>query len=74
MSEPTCYKWKCYFSGVTISHWAHLRQLLDQNAKLKRMYGDPAHMHHALKDFVDRKRRPRSLVSWPCARWWVSMA
>ena len=32
-----------------------LRQLQEENAKLKRMYADLALMHHALKDVVDRK-------------------
>lgn len=52
---PTYYKWKSQFSGMTVSHLAQLRQLQDENAKLKRMYADLALMHHALKDVVDRK-------------------
>ena len=31
-----------------------LRQLQDENAKLKRMYADLALVHNALKDVVDR--------------------
>lgn len=45
-------------------HLSQLRQLLDENAKLKRMYADLALMHHALKDAVDRKRSPRSVARW----------
>lgn len=55
VSEPTYYEWKTQFSGVTVSHLLQLRQLQDENAKLKRMYADLALMHHALKDVVDRK-------------------
>ena len=55
ISEPTYYKWKSQFSGMTVWHLAQLRQLQDENAKLKRMYADLALMHHALKDVVDRK-------------------
>ncbi|WP_376709681.1 transposase [Comamonas sp.] len=55
ISEPTYYKWKSQFSGTTVSHLAQLRQLQDENAKLKRMYADLALMHHALKDVVERK-------------------
>ena len=55
MSEPTYYKRKSKFSGMTVSHLAQLRQLQDENTKLKRMYADLALMHHALKDVVDRK-------------------
>ena len=55
ISEPTYYKWKSQFSGMTVSHLAQLRQLQDENTKLKRMYADLALMHHALKDVVERK-------------------
>lgn len=55
VSEPTYYKWKSQFSGMTVSHLAQLRELQDENARLKRMYADLALMHNALKDVVDRK-------------------
>ena len=55
ISEPTYYKWKSQFSGMTVSHLAQLRELQAENAKLKRMYAERALMHHALKDVVDRK-------------------
>ena len=40
ISEPTYYKWKNQFSGMTVSHLSQLRQLQEENAKLKRMYAD----------------------------------
>jgi putative transposase len=43
------------FSGMTVPHLAQLRELQDENARLKRMYADLALMHNALKDVVDRK-------------------
>ena len=55
ISEPTYYKWKSQFSGMTVPHLAQLRELQEENAKLKRMYADLALMHHALKEVVDRK-------------------
>ena len=55
ISEPTYYKWKSQFSGMTVSHLSQLRELQAENTKLKRMYADLALMHHALKDVVDRK-------------------
>lgn len=55
VSEPTYYKWKSQFSGMTVPHLAQLRELQDENAWLKRMYADLALMHNALKDVVDRK-------------------
>lgn len=55
VSEPTYYKWKTQYSGMTVSHLAQLRELQDENTRLKRMYADLALMHSALKDVVDRK-------------------
>lgn len=55
VSEPTYYKWKSHYSGMTVSHLAQLRELQDENGRLKRMYADLALMHNALKDVVDRK-------------------
>ena len=55
VSEPTYYKWKSQFSGMTVSYLAQLRELQGENARLKRMYADLALMHNALKDVVDRK-------------------
>ncbi|MCW5668458.1 MAG: transposase [Hydrogenophaga sp.] len=31
ISEPTYYKWKSQFSGMTVSHLSQLRQLQDEN-------------------------------------------
>lgn len=55
ISEPTYYKWKSQYAGMSVSHLAQMRELQDENAKLKRMYADLALMHHALKDVVERK-------------------
>lgn len=55
VSEPTYYKWKTQYSGMTVPHLSQLRELQEENTKLKRMYADLALMHHALKDVVDRK-------------------
>lgn len=40
---------------MTVSHLTQLRELQDENGRLKRMYADLALMHNALKDVVDRK-------------------
>ena len=41
VSEPTYYKWKSQFSGMTVPHLAQLRELQDENARLKRMRRPP---------------------------------
>lgn len=40
---------------MTVSHLSQLRELQDENARLKRMSADLVLMHSALKDVVDRK-------------------
>ena len=55
ISDATYYKWKSSYSGMSVSHLAQMRQLQQENAKLKRMYADLALVHHALKDVVERK-------------------
>lgn len=40
---------------MTVPHLSQLRELQDENARLKRMYAELALMHNALKDVVDRK-------------------
>ena len=55
ISDPTYDRWKSQYAGMSVSHLAQLRELQDENAKLKRMYADLALMHHALKDVVERK-------------------
>lgn len=37
ISEPTNYKWKRQFSGMTVSYLSQLHQLQDESAKLKCM-------------------------------------
>jgi putative transposase len=55
VSEPTYYKRKSQYSGMTVPHLSQLRELQNENARLKRMCADLALMHNALKDVVDRK-------------------
>ena len=55
VNEPTYCKWKSQYSGMTVPHLAQLRELQDENARLKRMYADLALMHNALKNVVGRK-------------------
>ncbi len=55
ISEPTYYKWKSQFAGMSVSSLSQLRELQEENARFKRMYADLALMHTALKDVVERK-------------------
>lgn len=55
ISVPTYYKWKSRFAGMNVSSLAQLRELHEENARLKRMYAELALMHTALMDVVERK-------------------
>lgn len=55
ISEPTYYAWKSKYVGMDISQVRRLRDLEQENARLKRMYSDLALEHHALKDVISKK-------------------
>ena len=55
ISEPTYYKWKTQYSGMTVSHLSQLRELQDENARLKRMYADLSLDHSLLKKVIEKK-------------------
>jgi putative transposase len=55
ISDPTYCKWKSQYADMSVSHLAQIRELQDENAKLKRMYANLALMRHALKDVAERK-------------------
>ena len=52
----TLYEWKKRFSGITtVSELARIRELEEENNKLKKMYADAALEIRALKDVVSKK-------------------
>jgi putative transposase len=40
ISEPTFYKWKSKYSGMTLSELSRLRELEQKNARLKKIVAD----------------------------------
>lgn len=55
IAEPTYYAWKSKYAGMDVSQLRRLRDLEQENSKLKRMYSELALDHHALKDVVSKK-------------------
>ena len=55
VSEATLYNWKAKFGGMDVSDAKRLRQLEDENAKLKRMLADAMLDNVALKDLLGKK-------------------
>jgi putative transposase len=55
ISEATYYNWKAKYSGMTVSDARRLRELEQENNKLKRLLADAELDKAALKDLLGRK-------------------
>ena len=55
ISDATVYNWKARYGGMTSSQLKRLKEMEDENHRLKKMYADLSLMHHALKDAVEKK-------------------
>lgn len=55
MSQATFYNWKSKYAGMEASDIKRLRELEDENARLKRMYAELSLDHQILKDILEKK-------------------
>ena len=55
ISEPTFSNWKAKYAGMTVSEARRLKELEQENAKLKRLLADAELDKAALKDLLHRK-------------------
>ncbi len=55
ISDATFYNRKAKYGGMALPQLRRLRELEEENARLKRMYADLSLVHHALKDAVEKK-------------------
>ncbi len=55
VSEATFYKWKAKFGGLEISEARRLRQLEDENTRLKKLLADAMLDNAVLKDIAAKK-------------------
>lgn len=55
ISSATYYNWKKKYGGMDVSEIKRLKELEEENAKLKRMYADMALENTALKDLIVKK-------------------
>jgi len=55
ISNQTFYVWKSKYGGMSVSDIKRLKELEDENAKLKKMFADMALENHALKDLLEKK-------------------
>jgi putative transposase len=55
VSEATFYVWKKKYSGLALNELRELRQLREENAKLKRLVADLSLDRHILQEIVQKK-------------------
>ncbi len=55
ISDATYYNWKTKYGGMEIADIRKLKELTDENRRLKQMYADLSLRHETLKDIVEKK-------------------
>jgi putative transposase len=55
ISEATYFNWKSKYGGMEASDVRRLKELAEENSRLKRMYADLALENTALKDVIAKK-------------------
>ena len=55
ISEATFYNWKSKYGGLDVSEARRLKQLSDENTKLKKLLADAMLDNAALKDLLSKK-------------------
>ncbi|STX60108.1 transposase ORF-A, IS-type [Legionella israelensis] len=55
ISDATYYNWKAKYGGMEASDIKRMKQLEEENAKLKRMFADLSLENRALKDVIEKK-------------------
>lgn len=55
VSDATYYNWKAKYGGMETSDIKRLKELQEENRKLKQMFADLSLKHEALRDIVEKK-------------------
>ena len=58
-SKASFYKWKAKHSGMSTSDLKHLKELEEENRRLKRMFANLSLEHAALKDIIEKNSKTR---------------
>jgi putative transposase len=54
-SRASFYKWKAKYSGMSVSDLKRLKELEEENQRLKQMYANLSIDYQVLKDIVEKK-------------------
>ena len=60
VSEQSFYRWKRKYQGIGIAELRRLRQLEDENRKLKKIVADLSLDKHILQDVLSKKSKARA--------------
>jgi putative transposase len=55
ISDATYYNWKAKYGGMEAADIKRLKELEDENRRLKQMYAELSLQHKALKDIIEKK-------------------
>ena len=55
ISDATYYNWKSKYGGMEASEMKRMRELEEENAKLKRLFADVSLENQAMKDLFAKK-------------------
>ena len=55
ISRATFYNWKSKYASMEVNQVKQLKELQEENRKLKAMYADLALDHRILKDIIEKK-------------------
>jgi len=55
IAQSTYYKWKSKYGGLDESQLRRLKELEEENCRLKRMYADLSLEHMIVKDIIEKK-------------------
>jgi putative transposase len=55
ISQATFFTWKSKYSGLEVNDLKRLRELEEENARLKKMYADVSMDHQILKEVLSKK-------------------
>ena len=55
ISDQTFYRWKSKYGGLDASQLRRVKELEDENSRLKRMYAELSMINDALKHVIEKK-------------------
>ena len=55
ISNATFYNWKAKYGGLQVNELKRMKELEQENSKLKKMYAEISMENYALKDLITKK-------------------